>query len=136
MLDTSRPQRGFTLIELMITVAIVAILAAIAYPAYTKYVQRGYRSDGIAMLNDAVARMERYYAQNNSYDIGTDTTQVGLTSTLSASGFYKLTVASASNSYTFTATPQGTQTQDACGSLTIDQAGARTPDPSTSTCWK
>lgn len=89
MLDPKRPQRGFTLIELMITVAIVAILAAVAYPSYTKYVQRGYRSEGIAMLNDAVARMERYYAQNNSYAAGT-LANLGITNSTSAGSKYTL----------------------------------------------
>lgn len=129
------PQRGFTLIELMVTVAIVAILAAVAYPQYTKYVQRGYRSEGIAQLNDAVARMERYYAQTNSYDVGTDLSKLGLTAG-SATGKYSLTVSSGATTYTFSSAPQGSQQSDTCGTLTINQAGNRTPDPSTTTCWK
>ncbi len=60
-------QQGFTLIELMITVAIIAILAAVAYPSYNEYVQRGHRSEGQALLNDTAAFQERYDAQNFVY---------------------------------------------------------------------
>lgn len=121
-------QRGFTLIELMITVAIVAILATIAYPAYTKYLQRGYRSEGIAMLNDAVARMERYYAQNNNY-APADLTALGFTSAAptSQTGRYLLKMTTAtSTTYAFQVQPQGQQASDACGSLTITQDGSKT----------
>jgi type IV pilus assembly protein PilE len=119
-------QGGFTLIELMITVAIVAILAAIAYPAYTKYVQRGYRSEGIAMLNDAVARMERYYAQNNTYKAN-DLTALGYASAAPASpsNRYALNLTTTATTYSLTASPIGQQNQDACGALVIDQAGAK-----------
>lgn len=133
-----RPQRGFTLIELMITVAIVGILTAIAYPAYSKYVQRGNRAEGIVMLNEAVARMERYYAQNNNY-APADLTTLGFPSTTptSTTGKYLLKISSSSaTAYTFQVVPQGTQATDTCGSLTVAQDGTRTPDPSTSTCWK
>ncbi|MEX6662533.1 type IV pilin protein [Pseudomonas sp. W2-17] len=134
---STRSQRGFTLIELMITVAIVAILAAIAYPAYTKYVQRGYRSEGIAMLNDAVARMERYYAQNNNYSASL--AALGITSTppLSQTGKYQLSLAATPTTYTFTAAPLGPQMQDVCGSLAIDQLGNKTPTSVAGTdCFK
>ncbi|HXR00153.1 MAG TPA: type IV pilin protein [Pseudomonas sp.] len=141
MLIRSSKQRGFTLIELMITVAIVAILAAIAYPSYTKYVQRGYRSEGIAMLNDAVARTERFYAQNNTY-AGATLSTIGLTAATvttlnSANSKYQLTFvssASTATTYTLQIAPQGTQTADTCGTMTIDQAGTKTP--TTAECWR
>ncbi|MQK16898.1 prepilin-type N-terminal cleavage/methylation domain-containing protein, partial [Escherichia coli] len=60
----TKAQRGFTLIELMVAVAIISILAAIAYPSYREYVNRGNRSEGQALLSDAAAAQERYYAQN------------------------------------------------------------------------
>lgn len=128
-------QRGFTLIELMITVAIVAILAAIAYPSYTKYVQRGYRSEGIAMLNDAMARMERYYAQNNSY-AASNLAGIGITNAYSASGRYLLSFAKTptATAYTLQVVPQDTQKTDSCGTLSIAQDG--TKSPTTADCWK
>lgn len=129
--------RGFTLIELMITVAIVAVLAAVAYPSYTKYVQRGYRSEGIAMLTDAVARMERYYAQNNSY-AAPNLAGLGITNANTANNRYTLSFSGTptATAYTLQVVPINAQTSDTCGTFTIAQDGTRTPDPSTTTCWK
>lgn len=144
MRNTKSSQRGFTLIELMITVAIVGILAAIAYPSYSSYVLRGYRSEGISMLTDAVARMERYYAQNNSY-AAADPGVLGFTNGdatnktkvyYSASKRYQLTMASAATTYTFTVTPIAPQDKDPCKVLTIDQAGTKASSGTATNCFK
>lgn len=60
-------QSGFTLIELMITVAVIGILAAIAYPSYQDYVKRGRRADAMGELQQAATAMERYFTVNGSY---------------------------------------------------------------------
>jgi type IV pilus assembly protein PilE len=66
--------RGFTLLELMITVAIVGILAAIALPSYMDYVTRGKLTDGVTKLADAKSKMDKYFFDNRQYLDPTDTT--------------------------------------------------------------
>ncbi|MDX9875798.1 MAG: type IV pilin protein [Spongiibacteraceae bacterium] len=140
--------RGFTLIELMIAVVIVAILAAFAIPSYQQYVLRGHRSEGTALLSDAAARQERFFAQNNSYVTSqTNIGKLGLpntsgTTVSSLTGRYTLSVSSATNDggYTLTAAPQGPQLKDtACGSLILDATGKRGVGASganVSDCWR
>ncbi|MDP3168247.1 MAG: type IV pilin protein, partial [Hydrogenophaga sp.] len=64
---SARRDSGFTLIELMIVVAIIGILSAVAYPSYTEYIRRGARSEATAALLETQQFMERYYGANNRY---------------------------------------------------------------------
>ncbi|MCY1278720.1 hypothetical protein D9M68_592890 [compost metagenome] len=139
--------KGFTLIEVMITVAIIGILAAIAYPSYQQYVLRGNRSEGQALLNDAAARQERYFAQNNAYVTAqADIAKLGMrntsgTTVTSDTGKYSLTVGNSGDNggYLLTATPQGAQAKDTkCGNLTLNAFGTRGVSGTTSAndCWK
>jgi type IV pilus assembly protein PilE len=126
---------GFTLIEVMITVAIIGILAAIAYPGYREYVLHADRSEGLTLLNDAAARQERFYAQNNTY--ATTTAQLGYNSAASTNNLYSLVISDASASaYTLTATVTGTDSN--CGDLSLNQAGTKgeTGSESTAYCWQ
>lgn len=133
---------GFTLIELMIVVAIIAVLAAIALPTYSKYVTKTRRSAAKACLSQYSNYMERYYTTWLEYD---KAGSAGAANTLPAmdcntaqqtANYYDYTLGNlAASTYTLTATPKaGTpQASDTCGALTLDQAGTRTP---TSTgCW-
>lgn len=136
-----RTSRGFTLIEAMIVVAIIGILGAIAYPSYTAYVQRGARAEARTALLEAQQFMERYYSANNRYSVtsgGTDspTLPARLISIPVSAPRYTMTVAVTSNSYTLTATPQGSMTADTCGALTITNTGARGAAGDVTVCWK
>jgi type IV pilus assembly protein PilE len=135
--------RGFTLIELLIVVAIIAILAAIAIPAYQRYTYRARRSDGQQLLQSIAIAQERYYATHNQY---ATLSQLGYTSPVpSERGFYNADIpASASTSsqtFTVEAVPQPTQSSDACHTLTINNAGVKTPQSSDTAsnsngpCW-
>lgn len=128
---------GFTLIELMISVAVISILAAISYPSYTKYLVRGKRAEGRATLMDAAARMESYYSDNNRYTNADNTLPPGI-GTSSENGHYSLSVTASGTyqTYVLAATP-ATFTDDECGTLTLTQAGVKSvtgtaPIPD---CW-
>lgn len=102
-----KPQFGFTLIELMITVAIVAILTTIAYPSYTDYLRRGQVQEAPGNLSDYRTRMEQYYQDNRSYDSG-GSCGVALPAAPGAKYFtYTCATANSGQSYTATATGAG-----------------------------
>jgi type IV pilus assembly protein PilE len=131
---------GFTLIELMTTVAIVAVLAAVAYPSYTDYLRKGRRVDAKNALMSAAQALERYYTENSRYD-GTGSAIGTLFSATSTEGNYTLSYASGSptsSAYTLQATPTGKQTGDKCGTFTINNFGQTDVTGgslSRSSCW-
>ena len=111
--------RGFTLVELMIVVAIVGILAAVAYPSYQDSVRKSRRADGKTALLQSVQLAERRFTQTNSY-MGAPVKSP------SDEGHYTLafTVLTATT-FTITATPGGAQATDPCGNLTINELGVK-----------
>lgn len=135
---------GFTLVELMVAVAIVAILAALGLPAYTSYVARARRAEGKAALVDLAARMERFYSQNNAYTTatvaaGVPTTDV-LTTAATEEGWYTLSItAQGATNYTLQAAPNGAQATDdaTCGNLTLNNLGTKgiSGGGQVQTCW-
>lgn len=120
-----RAQRGFTLIELMIAVAVIAILASIAVPSYRGYVERATRTDAHAGLMEAAGQLERCYTVNNSYGGCSVITN-------SPDGNYAITLASTASTYTLTATLNSGRGPDGCtGALTLNHQGVRSP----AGCW-
>ncbi|MFT4255954.1 MAG: type IV pilin protein [Pseudoxanthomonas sp.] len=131
-----RRARGFTLIELMIVVAVIAILSAIAYPSYQSYVRKSYRAQAKADLVEYAALAERYYTTNNTYVDFTLPTTVSPRET-GATVRYNLTPATftSATSFTLTATPVGNQANDPCGTMTLTNAGVKTSEGTLSECW-
>ncbi len=132
--------RGFTLIELVVTMAIVAILAAIAIPSYENYLFRARRADGREMLQRVAAAQERFYTNRNQYTNDLITAAgINLGTANSEAGHYRITIAvdATNQSYTLTATPLGVQAPDACANLTVNNVGARGYSGSNSngSCW-
>lgn len=156
-----RSDRGFTLIEIMIVVAIISILAAVALPSYTSYVARARRADARTQLMQAAQYMQRFYAANDSYQFQRDGT-TGVLSVMPTSlqrspadgtAIYQLNTDSAAlaaitpSTYQLTMAPVtgGVAASDTCGAFYIDSTGVRgivvNSTKSTSgtlrdTCWK
>ena len=140
-------RNGFTLVELMIVVAIVAVLAAIAIPSYQSSIMKSRRADAQGALQQFRQAMERHYTKTYSYqgagaagDTGTPTIFAAQSPVEGGQGFYALSIdASTATTFTISATPIiGTgQENDGCGTLTLTNSGVRTSGGAAGVrCWE
>lgn len=147
-----RNAKGFSLIELMIAVAVVVILTAVAIPTYKSYILQSHRAAAKTALLDMASREEKYYATNNNYD--NTLTALGYTSVSgtpasiqvpnnSSEDYYSVSasVTAATGTtpatFTLTAAPIGTQQSDSCGTYTLTNLGVQSVTGTTSSgsCW-
>lgn len=117
--------KGFTLTELMIVVAIVGILASVAYPSYVNHVTTSSRLEAMNALLDVANRQEQFFADNHAYT--TVLNNIGVEA-LTETGLYRISIVSDGTTFTATATPEvGTVVADdaACAAFNITDAGLR-----------
>ncbi|MGB0937202.1 MAG: type IV pilin protein [Colwellia sp.] len=130
--------RGFTLIEVLITVAIIGIIAGIAFPSYTDFVNRSNRTEGQRELMRLANLQEQYFVDNRTYT--TDMTKLGMAADpyLTENGHYSIdsTTQNTGTSFILTATAKGSQaTKDTdCTTMTITETGQKGAE--STTCWE
>jgi type IV pilus assembly protein PilE len=134
---------GFTLIELMIAVAIAGLLASIAYPSYMDSVRKSRRADAKAALSNAAQALERHYTEKNTYlnaslgdgagSIFSDHTPIDREHN---SAYYILSITNqGAGTYSLNATPAGAMASDSCGVLTLDHLGQKGSALPIAQCW-
>lgn len=129
-------KRGFTLIEVMITVAIVAILATVALPAYRDHVRKSRRAEAQAFLMAVAGRQQQFLLDTRAFAGSLAT--VALPTPANVAATYDVVIAAAAGpppTFLITATPKAASDQPAerCGALSIDQTGAKTA--ALTSCW-
>ena len=129
-----RSNRGFTLIEIMIVIAIIGIVITIGYPSLTEYVKKGRRADVVSNLSEQAQILERFYSKNNVY--------TGVTGLSTGNDLYTITPTITDQTFLLTATRKtGTaMATDKCGDFTLTNTGVRsmnnaTTGLTTKDCW-
>ena len=129
-----RSNRGFTLIEIMIVIAIIGIIITIAAPSYTEYLKKGRRAEVVSLLSEQAQILERFYTKNNVY--------TGITGLSTGNDFYTITPTIADQTFLLTATRKAgtTMATDKCGDFTLTNTGVRsmnnaTTGLTTKDCW-
>ncbi|MCF4996533.1 prepilin-type N-terminal cleavage/methylation domain-containing protein [Pseudomonas syringae] len=129
-----RSNRGFTLIEIMIVIAIIGIIITIGYPSLTEYIKKGRRAEVVSVLSEQAQILERYYTRNNVY-----TNATGLSA---GTDFYTITPTLTDQTFLLTATRKSgsAMATDKCGDFTLTNTGVRsmnnaTTGLTTKNCW-
>jgi type IV pilus assembly protein PilE len=128
-----RSNQGFTLIEIMIVIAIIGIVITIGYPSLTEYVKKGRRAEVAGLLSEQAQMLERFYSKSNVY-----TGAVGLST---GNDYYTITPTLTDQTFLLTATRKaGSMATDKCGDFTITNTGVRsmvnaTAGLTTKDCW-
>ncbi|MGA7965664.1 MAG: type IV pilin protein [Gammaproteobacteria bacterium] len=130
--------RGFSLIELMITIIIAAILTAVAIPLYTGYEARARRTAAINALETMASREEGYYSRYNKYPTSLTALGYANATVTTKGGYYNVSIATPASATTYVLkavpTAVGNQNKDKCGTFTLDALGNKTADQTN--CWE
>lgn len=138
----TRSSRGFTLIEVLMVVAIIGILVAVAVPSYRNNLMVSRRAEAKTVLLQVASDQERFYSSNNTYSTNAQPLASPAVATrTSENSFYLVTVAACgagiSSCFLATATAQGDQATDDCTTLTLNSVGTRGATGSTvEECWQ
>ena len=129
-----RTSRGFTLIEIMIVIAIIGIVITIGYPSLTEYVKKGRRTEVAGLLSEQAQILERFYSKSNVY--------TGATGLSAGNDFYTITPALTDQAFKLTAVRKAgsAMATDKCGNFTITNTGVRSMENAaagvtTKDCW-
>lgn len=129
--------KGMTLVELMITIAIVGILASIAYPSYTDYVVRSNRTEAQRELLRIASLQEQYYVDARQYTSDLKSLGFNNTTFTTESGNYVISAVAnnVTGTFTLSATAQGSQASSdtACKIMTLTEVGEKSP---AANCWE
>ncbi|TYT75078.1 type IV pilin protein [Desulfobotulus mexicanus] len=136
-MEECQKEKGFTLIELMIVIAIIGILSAIALPQYNNHVLRAGRSDARTSLMEAAQQAERFFVRNNTY-VNAFGSNEGDNTFPSAEGRYEIVYAGTATGFTLTATSQ--RNDPLCHTMVVNHLGQRTAknkdsSDTTDVCW-
>ncbi|WP_323164781.1 type IV pilin protein [Pseudomonas atacamensis] len=114
-----RTSRGFTLIEIMIVIAIIGIILTISIPSYNEYVKKGRRAEVVSLLSEQAQTLERFYTRNNVY--------TGVTGLSAGNDFYTITPTLTDQTFLLTAVRKtgSAMATDKCGDFTLTNTGVR-----------
>jgi type IV pilus assembly protein PilE len=146
MTNDPKKQKGLTLIELMVTIAVVAILTSVAVPMYSSYTLKSSRTAAKTILQKISAKQENFYINNKQYtgdltDLGYGSASVYVNKqseeTTSAAAVYQINVSGSATAFSISAVPQNHQADDTdCGTLTLNNLGVKGATGSKGVnCW-